>query len=297
MQKDPYSELLALIAVARERSFTKAAAQLQMSQSMLSHTISKLEARLGVRLLNRTTRSVSVTEAGQRLLDVVTPQLRDIEAELRAIAQSADVAAGTLRLNATEHAIDTLLWPRLSPLLAAHPQLNIELCTDYGPADNAQGRYDVEVRLGDELSKDTGAIRIGPNVPMVLVCAPAYLAAHTMPDSPQDLASHFCIGVRPATRGAQPVWWLGHERQPIRVAINARLTLNNLNQVVKAALSGHGLAYVPLDLAQPHLDSGRLLAVMPTWWRTVAGYHLYRLHQGEMSRTLHLLIETLQYNG
>lgn len=297
MQKDPYNALLALIAVADERSFTRAAARLQMSQSMLSHTINKLEERLGVRLLTRTTRSVSVTEAGQRLLNVITPQLGAIETELRAMAQSADVPAGILRLNATEHAIDTLLWPRLSPLLAAHPDLRIELCTDHGPAESARGRYDVEVRLGDESLKDTSAIRIGPNVPMAMVCTPACVASGAMPENPLNLAGHRCINLRSGIEGVQASWLLGQDRQPIRVQVDARLSFNSFNQVLKAALSGHGLAYLPLDLAQPYLDSGLLLPVMTSWWRTVTGYHLYPLHQGDRSRTLQVLIETLQYNG
>ncbi|MBD8572738.1 LysR family transcriptional regulator [Pseudomonas syringae] len=296
MRKAPYVDLLALIAVAHERSFTRAAARLQVSQSMLSHTIGKLEEHLGVRLLTRTTRSVSVTEAGQRLLDGVQPRLQAIEAQLRLIAQSGQIVAGTLRIGATEHAIDTLLWPRLSPLLAAHPQLSIELYADNRTVEN-EARYDFTVRLGDEPPKDNTAVRIGPNLPMALVCAPACRVGRSLPDTAHELAGQPCIALRAGPGGPRPGWVLNQAGQSLRIEIEARLSFDSFNQVLRAALAGHGLAYVPLDLAQAHLDSGALLAVMRHGWHAPGGYHLYSTQRGEASPLTHLLIQTLQYNG
>ncbi|SFB21665.1 transcriptional regulator, LysR family [Azotobacter beijerinckii] len=232
---------------------------------MLSHTIRRLEARLGVRLLTRATRSVSVTEAGERLLRVVAPRLKDIESELRHVTELSETPAGTLRITATEHAIDTLLWPKLAEILTAYPKLKVELSSDYALTDIVQGRYDFGVRLGDELSKDSSAMRIAPDLQFAIVGAPSYFAAHAMPATPQELTNHACINLRLPTRGNLYAWELKQDQSELNVRVDGQLVFNGIYQIVNAALSGHGLAYVPEDLARPHLESGRLLPVMKSW--------------------------------
>ena len=295
MPREHYSDLLALMAVAEERSFTRAAARLGISQSMLSHTIRELEARLGVRLLTRTTRSVSVTEAGERLLRVVAPRFKDIESELRHVTELSETPAGTLRITATEHAIDTLLWPKLSGILAAYPKIKVELSSDYALTDIVQGRYDFGVRLGDGLTRDSSAVRIAPDLQFAIVGAPSYFAARAMPATPQELTNHACINLRLPTRGNLYAWELRKDQSELNVRVDGQLVFNGIYQIVNAALSGYGLAYVPEDLARPHLESGRLLPVMKSWWRTFPGYHLYYSSQRETSRAMQILIEALRY--
>lgn len=279
MPREHYSDLLALMAVAEERSFTRAAARLGISQSMPSHTIRRLEARLGVRLLTRTTRSVSVTEAGERLLRMVAPRFKDIESELRHV---------------TEHAIDMLMWPKLAEILSAYPKLKVELSSDYALTDIVQGRYDFGVRLGDGLTRDSSAVRIAPDLQFAIVGAPSYFA-RAMPASPQDLTNHAFINLRLPTRGNLYAWEFKKGQSELNVRVEGRVVFNGIYQIVNAALSGCGLAYVPEDLARPHLESGRLLPVMKSWWRTFPGYHLYYSNQRETSRAMRVLIEALRY--
>lgn len=295
MAREHYSDLLALVAIARERSFTRAAAQLGVSQSMLSHTIRAMEARLGVRLLTRTTRSVSVTEAGERLLRVVMPRFENIESELRSIAEMGDALAGTVRLTATDHAIDTLLWPRLSPLLAEHPQIRVEIHSDYALTDIVAGRFDFGVRLGDGLSRDISAVRIAPDLRFAIVGAPAYLAGRPPVTGPQDLVRHDCINLRLPTHGNLYAWELENGSHHMNVRVNGRLVFNGIYQVLNAALSGHGLAYVPEDLARPHMENGSLIPVLPAWWAEFPGFHLYYSNQRETSKLMRFFIERLRY--
>ncbi|WP_144639999.1 LysR family transcriptional regulator [Bordetella genomosp. 13] len=295
MSRKPYSELLALIAVAEERSFTRAAARLGMSQSMLSHTIREMETRLGVRLLTRTTRSVSVTEAGQRLLAAVSPQLRDIEAELRSIVDLGGTPAGTLRFTATDHAIDTVLWPKLSRVLADYPRIKVELHVDYAFSDIVQGRYDFGVRLGDGLGSDISAVRIGPDLRLAIVGAPAYFAQRPMPARPQDLTAHDCINLRLPTRGNLYAWELKKGGRAMNVQVEGRATFNGVYQIVNAALSGHGLAYVPEDLVRPHIDAGTLVPVLEAWWRRFPGYHLFHASRRETPRAMQVVIDALRH--
>lgn len=296
MPREHYSDLLALIAVARERSFTRAAASLGMSQSMLSHTIRGLETRLGVRLLTRTTRSVSVTEAGERLLAVVAPRYQDIEAELQHIVELSDMPAGTIRITATEHAIDSLLWPKLADILPAYPKLKVELSANNALTDIVQERFDFGVRLGDSLTRDITAVRIAPDMPFAIVGSPSYFATCVQPEKPQDLAGHACINLRLPTRGNLYAWELSKDGQSLNVRVDGQLVFNGIYQIVNAALAGFGLAYVPEDLARPHLESGALLAVMPEWWSTFPGLHLYYSNQREISRAMQVLIEALRYH-
>lgn len=294
MPKEHYSEILALIAVAQARSFTRAAGQLGMSQSMLSHTIRQMETRLGVRLLTRTTRSVSVTEAGQRLLDTVAPRLQGIETELRSVSELSGAAAGTLRITATDYAIDYLLWPKLSKALADHPQIKVEMHADYSFVDIVQQRYDFGVRLGDGLSRDISAVRIGPDMRLVIVGAPSYFQNRKMPADPQGLADHECINLRLATRGDFYAWELQKGARALNVRVSGRWAFNGIYQILAAAVAGHGLAYVPEELARPHVEAGSLLPVLEPWWRTFPGYHLYYASRRETSRAMQVVIEALR---
>ncbi|MCY1538375.1 HTH-type transcriptional regulator PgrR [compost metagenome] len=262
---------------------------------MLSHTIRGLETRLGVRLLTRTTRSVSVTEAGERLLAVVAPRYEDIEAELQHIVELGDMPAGTIRITATEHAIDSLLWPKLADILPTYPKLKVELSANNALTDIVHERFDFGVRLGDSLTRDITAVRIAPDMPFAIVGSPSYFATRARPEKPQDLAGHACINLRLPTRGNLYAWELSKDGQSLNVRVDGQLVFNGIYQIVNAALAGFGLAYVPEDLARPHLESGALLAVMPEWWSTFPGPHLYYSNQREISRAMQVLIEAFRY--
>lgn len=274
MAKEHYSDLLALIAVAREQSFTRAASQLGISQSMLSHSIQRLEARVGVRLLTRTTRSVSVTEAGERLLNTVEPRLREIETELIAVAEFGDTPAGNIRITATDHVIETVLWPKLAQALPKYPQISVEVVIDYGLTDIVADHFDFGIRLGDGLANGIEAVRIAPDMRFVIVGAPSYMESRAMPTRPQDLMEHECINMRLPTRGGLYAWELEKDGQEINTRVKGRLVFNGINQILDAAVSGFGLAYVPEDIAQPHLVDGTLVPVMEAWWRKIGRAHV-----------------------
>ncbi|BBP60020.1 LysR family transcriptional regulator [Pseudomonas sp. St316] len=297
MAKEHYSDLLALIAVAREQSFTRAASQLGISQSMLSHSIQRLEARVGVRLLTRTTRSVSVTEAGERLLNTVEPRLREIETELIAVAEFGDTPAGNIRITATDHVIETVLWPKLAQALPKYPQISVEVVIDYGLTDIVADHFDFGIRLGDGLANGIEAVRIAPDMRFVMVGAPSYMESRTMPTRPQDLMEHECINMRLPTRGGLYAWELEKDGQEINTRVKGRLVFNGINQILDAAVSGFGLAYVPEDIAHPHLVNGTLVPVMQAWWRTFPGLHLYYSSEREKSRAMQVLIDELRYPG
>ncbi|WP_434604211.1 LysR family transcriptional regulator [Pseudomonas sp. Z4-7] len=297
MAKEHYSDLLALIAVAREQSFTRAASQLGISQSMLSHSIQRLEARVGVRLLTRTTRSVSVTEAGERLLNTVEPRLREIETELIAVAEFGDTPAGNIRITATDHVIETVLWPKLAQALPKYPQISVEVVIDYGLTDIVADHFDFGIRLGDGLANGIEAVRIAPDMRFVMVGAPSYMESRAIPTRPQDLVEHECINMRLPTRGGLYAWELEKDGQEINTRVKGRLVFNGINQILDAAVSGFGLAYVPEDIAHPHLVGGTLVPVMQAWWRTFPGLHLYYSSEREKSRAMQVLIDELRYPG
>ncbi len=295
MAKEHYSDLLALIAVAREQSFTRAASQLGISQSMLSHSIQRLEARVGVRLLTRTTRSVSVTEAGERLLNTVEPRLREIETELIAVAEFGDTPAGNIRITATDHVIETVLWPKLAQALPKYPQISVEVVIDYGLTDIVADHFDFGIRLGDGLANGIEAVRIAPDMRFVIVGAPSYMESRAIPTRPQDLMEHECINMRLPTRGGLYAWELEKDGQEINTRVKGRLVFNGINQILDAAVSGFGLAYVPEDIAHPHLVNGTLVPVMQAWWRTFPGLHLYYSSEREKSRAMQVLIDELRH--
>ena len=294
MAHENLNDLQAFVAVARERSFTRAAAQLGLSRSALSHAMLGLEARLGVRLLTRTTRSVSTTEAGARLLDVLAPRLSEIEQELSSLSAMRDKPAGTVRITAHDHAIATVLWPRLLPLLKQYPDIQIEFSVDYAFTDIAAHRFDAGVRVGDRVAKDMIAVRLAPGLRMAVAGSPEYLASRSLPVTPHDLTEHCCINLRLPTHGGLYAWDFDKDGQSLNVRVAGQTVFNNTFLMLQAALDGMGLAYVPYDLMQPHIEQGRLIPVLEDWWPEFPGYHLYYANRRQVSPALALVIEALR---
>jgi DNA-binding transcriptional LysR family regulator len=297
MQRAHFDDLLAFLAVARERSFTKAAAKLGVSQSALSHTIRELEERLGLRLLTRTTRSVSPTEAGERLLRNVGPRFDEIEAEIADIRELRKKPAGTIRLTATEYAADAILLPKLAKLLPAYPDVKVEITIDYGLTDIVAQRYDAGVRSGEQVAKDMIAVRIGPDMRMAVVGTPSYFKGRPEPKKPQDLVNHNCVTLRLPSHGGLYAWEFEKGGRELRVRVDGQLTCNTTAQMLNAALAGLGLAYVPEGLAQPHLSKGRLNRVLDEWCLPYSGYHLYYPSRRQSSAAFALLVDALRYRG
>jgi DNA-binding transcriptional LysR family regulator len=297
MRRENVNDLLAFLAVARERSFTKAAKKLGVSQSGLSHTIQGLEARLGLRLLTRTTRSVSPTQAGERLLLTVAPRLEEIETELEALSELRDKPAGTIRITATDNAAERFLLPKLAKLLPQYPDINVEIMIDYGLTDIVSQRYDAGVRPGEQVAKDMIAVRIGPDMRYAVVGAPSYFAGRSIPKKPQDLTDHNCINLRLPTHGGTYAWELEKADRELRVRAEGQLVLNSGAQILNAALAGLGLAYVPEVAAQLHLDKGLLTRVLEDWCPPCPGYHLYYPSRRQPSPAFGLLVAALRYPG
>lgn len=297
MARDNLNDILVFFAVARERSFTRAAAKLGMTQSALSHIIRSLESRLGVRLLTRTTRSVSPTEAGERLLLNVAPRIEEIEAEIAAISDLGDKPAGTIRITAIDHVIDDILWPRIAPLLPLYPDLHIEISSDYRLVDIAAERYDIGVRYGDQVEKDMIAVRLTLDVPMRIVGAPAYFERHPRPASLQDLLKHNCIALRLASSGGLYAWELRHDGQDYEARVRGQAVFTNVYQMLGAALSGSGLAFLPESMVEAHLRAGRLVSVMEDWCPSFPGLHAYYPSRRHASRALGLVIDAIRYKG
>ncbi len=297
MRRGNVNDLLAFLAVARERSFTKAAAKLGVSQSALSHTIRGLEARLGLRLLTRTTRSVSPTQAGERLLQTVGHRFEEIEAELEALSELRDKPAGTIRITATDYAADTILFPKLAKFLPEYPDIKVEIIIDYGLTDIVAQRYDAGVRAGEQVAKDMIAVRIGPDIRMAVVGAPSYFAKRSPPKKPQDLTEHNCINLRLPTYGGLYAWEFEKGDGELRVRVDGQLVLNSTAQMLKAALAGFGLAYVPHDVAQPHVAEGRLNRVLEDWCPPYTGYHLYYPSRRQSSPAFNLLVDALRFRN
>jgi DNA-binding transcriptional LysR family regulator len=297
MPRQSFNDLLAFLAVARERSFTRAAAQLGVSQSALSHTIRGLEERLGLRLLTRTTRSVSPTEAGERLLRTVGPRFEEIEAQLASLSDLREKPAGTIRITAVEHAADGILWPKLAKLLQQYPDIKVEIMIDYGLTDIVAQRYDAGVRLGEQVAKDMIAVRIGPDMRMAVVGAASYFARRSPPKTPHDLIGHECINLRLPTHGGLYAWEFEKGGRELRVRVEGQLVFNMTDQMLNAALAGFGMAYIPEDLAEPHLAKGRLKRVLKDWCAPFPGYHLYYPSRRQSSPAFALLVDALRYRG
>ena len=297
MARENFNDLLAFLAVARERSFTKAAAKLGVSQSALSHTIRGLEARLGLRLLTRTTRSVSPTEAGERLLLNVGHRFEEIEAELEALSELRDKPAGTIRITATDNAAETLLLPKLAKFLPEYPDINVEIIVDYGLTDIVAQRYDAGVRNGEQVAKGMIAVRVGPDMRMAVVSAPSYFAKRSPPKTPQDLTHHNCINLRLPTHGGLYAWEFEKGGRELRVRVDGQLVCNGAYQMLNAALGGLGLAYLPEDLVQPYLARGRLKRVLEDWCPPYSGYHLYYPSRRQSSPAFALLVDALRHRS
>ena len=295
MQRGNLDQLVAFVAVARERSFTNAAAKLGVSQSALSHTVRELEERLGVRLLTRTTRSVSPTGAGERLLHNVGPRFDEIEAELAAITELRTKPAGRIRITATEYAADAILLPKLAKLLREYPDIKIEIIIDYGLTDIAAQQFDAGVRSGEQVAKDMIAVRIGPDMRMAVVGAPSYFKGRPEPKKPQDLINHNCITLRLPTHGGLYAWEFEKGGRELRVRVEGQLTYNTTGQMLTAALAGLGLAYVPEGSAQPHLAKGRLKRVLEDWCLPYSGYHLYYPSRRQPSAAFALFVDALRH--
>jgi DNA-binding transcriptional LysR family regulator len=297
MARESFDDLLAFIAVAQAGSFTRAAARLGVSQSALSHTIRGLEARLGLRLLTRTTRSVAATEAGERLLQSIAPRFEEIQVELAALSELRDKPAGTIRISTAEHAANSILWPRLARLLPDYPDIKVEINIDYGLTDIVAQRYDAGVRLGDAVAKDMIAVRMAPDLCMAIVGAPAYFARRPPPQTPQDLAGHDCITLRLPTHDNLYAWELEKDGHPLKVRVQGQWVFNSGTPILRAALAGFGLAYLPADMVQAQVDSGELARVLADWSPTFPGYHLYYPSRRQSSPAFALVVDALRYRG
>ncbi|OOG46320.1 LysR family transcriptional regulator [Rhodanobacter sp. C06] len=297
MPRANLNDLSAFLAVVRERSFTQAAARLGVSPSALSHTLRALEERLGVRLLNRTTRSVAPTEAGERLCRAVGPRLEEVEAELEALGELRAKPAGTIRISASDYAAHALLLPRLAGLLPRYPDLKVEISIDDRLVDIVAERFDAGVREGEQVAKDMIAVRIGPDLRMAVVGAPAYFATRPRPKQPQDLTAHNCINLRLPTRGGLYAWEFQKGRRKLNVHVEGQLVFNQPGAMLKAALAGVGLAYVLEDVAMPYLDDGRLERVLHDWCPPFPGYHLYYPSRRQASPAFALLVEAVRHQA
>lgn len=297
MLRENVNDLLFFLAVARERSFTRAAAQLGVSQSALSHTVRQLEERMGVRLLTRTTRSVSPTPAGERLLQSLTPRFQEIEDELVAVTELHEKPVGTIRITAVDYVVDRYIWPRLAKALKDYPDIHVEIINDYGLTDIVAERFDAGVRLGQTVANGMIAVRVAPDEAFAVVGSPSYFEGRTKPLVPQDLAGHRCINLRLPTHGGNYVWEFEKDAEELRVRVDGQVIFNGIQQVLAAAADGYGLAYLPQGLAQPYLDSGRLVRVLEDWCPPWTGYHLYYPSRRQPSSAFAVVLEALRYRG
>lgn len=297
MRREELVDLNAFLAVAEEQSFTRAAARLGTSQSALSHTVRRLETRLGVRLLTRTTRSVAPTEAGERLLATLRPALDMIGTELSTISELSDKPSGTVRITTSDHAARTILWPALERFLPSYPDVHVELSIDSSLSDIVADRFDAGVRLGEALAKDMIAVRIGPELRMVVIGSPAYLAKAGVPRTPQDLSAHQCINLRMLSSGGIYAWELEKDGRELRVRVEGQLAFNNTDMIMRAAIAGFGLGFIMEDQAAPAIADGSLVTVLDDWCPPFAGYHLYYTSRRQPSAAFALLVEALRYRG
>lgn len=297
MLQQNFNDLAAFATVAKEQSFTRAAAKLGVSPSALSQTIRNLEERLGLRLLTRTTRSVSSTEVGERLLRTIAPRFDDIKAELAALSELRDKPAGTIRITAGEHPAATILQPVLARLLPDYPDIKVEIIVDYGLTDIVAEGYDAGIRLGEQVAKDMIAIRIGLDMRMAVVGSPSYFDKHLRPQSPQDLTAHNCINMRLPTYGGLLAWDFQKGSRELKVRVDGQSIFNNIGLRLASALDGLGLAYIPEDQVLPHIREGRLIRVLEDWCPPFPGYHLYYPSRRHTSPAFALLVDMMRYRG
>jgi DNA-binding transcriptional LysR family regulator len=297
MNRENAGDLLAFLAVARERSFTGAGAKLGISQSALSQTVRGLEERLGVRLLNRTTRNVAPTPAGERLLRSIGPKFEEMDAELLALGELREKPAGNIRITATEHAAEAILLPALAKILPNYPDIAVEVIVDYGLANIVAQRYDAGIRPGELVAKDMIAVRVGPDLRSAVVGAPSYFASRKRPRTPQDLTSHNCLNLRLPTHGGLYAWEFEKDGRALNVRVDGQLVFNGAGPLLQAVLNGFGLAYLMERNVQPYVSDGRLVRVLSDWCPPFSGYHLYYPSRRQPSPAFSLLVEALRYRG
>ncbi|WP_312217805.1 LysR family transcriptional regulator [Brevundimonas sp.] len=297
MERTDFNQLTWFQAVAEERSFTKAAARLGVAQSTLSHAIKQLEARMGIRLLTRTTRNVATTVAGERLLQTIAPRMTEIEEEIAALTAFRDKPSGSIRLTLSDHALDTVVWPKLKPVLAAYPDISVELLLDSSFRNIVEEGYDAGVRLGESVEKDMIAVRIGPDWRLIAVASPDYLAAHGRPQHPQDLVRHRCINTRQESAGGLYAWEFEKDGKELRVRVDGQLTFNNSFAMVDAAVSGFGIAYVPDSMVEAPLAAGALELVLDDWSPPFDGYFLYYPSRRQNLLAFQIIVDALRHRG
>lgn len=297
MLKENLNDLIHLVIVSEEKSFTRAAAKLGVSQSALSHSIRGLEERLQTRVLTRTTRSVAATEIGERLIESVGPLIADIEKALLHITDNVCSVSGNIRITAGEHALSSTLWPLLKPFLQAYPEVKVELSVDNTLTDIVSGRFDAGVRLGESIEKDMVAVRIGPDWRMAVVASPDYLAKYGRPETPYQLQDHSCINMRLPTLGGLYSWEFSKDGKEFRVKVEGQLIFNNLASRIDAALSGFGIACVPEDAVLHHINGGRLESLLDEWCEPFNGYYLYYPSRKQHTASFSKLIEAVRYKG
>lgn len=295
MKREDIADLAALVVVAEERNFTRAARRLGLSQSALSQIVRRLEERLGVRLLARTTRSVSPTTAGEQLVERLSPLLQDMDRSLEELSDFRDRPAGNIRVTTVEHAAKTILNPALAKLLPEYPDVSVEILIDYGLADIVADRFDAGVRLGESVEKDMIAVRISADIPMAIVGAPMYFDTYTVPSDPEDLIAHRCINLRLPTSGAVNAWRILKDGREMRIRTDGPLSFNTIDLIRDAALSGLGLAYLPLDQVESHLASGALKQLFSQWTPPLPGYHLYYPSRRHSSPAFRLFVDAVKY--
>jgi DNA-binding transcriptional LysR family regulator len=296
MRREDLGDLMAFLTVAEERSFTKAAARLGTSQSSLSLIIRRLEERLGLRLLTRTTRSLAPTPAGEQLLSTLGPALGNIDAQLSALTEFRDKPAGNFRITAGQHAIDTLIWPKLSKFLRDYPDIKVELVAESALTDIVAERFDAGVRLGDQVEKDMIAVAVGPMARMIAVAAPVCFAQLAPPSTPQELTAHRCINLRLPSYGGFYAWEFEKDGQELRVRVDGQVAFNAVPQTVTGAVDGYGIAYLHEDAVREHLDSGRLVQILADWTPPFAGYHLYYPSRRHPSQAFSMLVDALRHH-
>ncbi|PYE24155.1 LysR family transcriptional regulator [Rhizobium sp. PP-F2F-G20b] len=294
MKREDLNDMLWFLAVAEERSFTKAAAKLGTSQSTISHTIKKLEARLGLRLLSRTTRSVVPTEAGERLIRSLAPRIEELETEIDQLMEIRDKPTGSVRITLSDYAQESVVWPKLRPLLRAYPDIKVELNSDNGFRNIVEEKFDAGVRLGESVDKDMIAVRIGPDWRLVAVASPDYLATGAIPETPQDLVGHVCINHRQARAGGLYAWEFEKDGREVRVRVEGQLTFNTSYAMIDAAVAGYGIAYVPESLVTSEIAAGRLVQILNDWCPSFPGYYLYYPSRRQNSPAFKIVVEALK---
>ena len=296
MASEDFNDLLRFLAVADEKNFTRAAAKLGITQSTLSHTVKRLETRIGIRLLTRTTRSVAMTEAGQRLRQSVAPRVAEIESEIAGLMELRDKPGGTIRLTLSDYAFNSVVWPKLKPVLAAYPDIKLEFSIDNGMRNIVEDGVDAGIRLGESIEKDMIAVRVSPDWRMVAVASPAYFAAHPQPRHPEELVQHICMNMRQTHRGGLFAWEFEKDGQELRVRVDGQLTFNTSYTIVDAALAGYGIAFVPEDLVVGHIASKNLILVLNDWSPKFTGYYIYYPSRQQNLPAFRVIVEALRHD-